>query len=112
MFAIGRTRVTLTAVDASGNVATRTFNVTVRGTRDQFDTLRSAIRSLRGPGLHLAADTKRLQRLLGGPRANSQACEPIGRLINTINMARLTTGTGRRAEITRRLGQIRRVIDC
>ena len=54
MFPIGDTTVTCTATDASGNTATATFVVHVRGAAEQLDNLAAAVKGV-GPGKSLAS---------------------------------------------------------
>lgn len=111
-FPIGTKRVTLTATDISGNAATYTFDVTVRGAGEQFDDIRNAIGSLRGKGLHLAADATRIRRLLRDRHPGARACESLESLTTTIHSLSSKPTTRRRAAIVSRLAQVRSVVGC
>ena len=75
-FAIGNTTVTCTATDASGNAATASFVVHVRGASEQLATLRTLVASLRLRPLYarsLDGELSAVQTLVahGQPRAAS-----------------------------------------
>jgi probable HAF family extracellular repeat protein len=74
LFGIGDTTVTCTATDASGNTATASFVVHVRGAAEQLANLAAAVKGV-GPGTSLAVKVGQAQAALGvnDPAAASSA---------------------------------------
>ncbi len=82
-FAIGTTLDTCTATDASGNVATASFHVTVKGAAQQIADLKAYVASLNlGPGLTNSLESK-LNAAAQDPLPGS--CSDLGNFINQVN---------------------------
>lgn len=81
-FPIGTTTVQCTAVDGHGATAAGSFDVTVRGAREQLADLLVAVAGL-GPGRSLEAKIR--AAVAGLPdRALSLACEPLRAFVNEV----------------------------
>jgi hypothetical protein len=81
-FAIGTTAVTCIATDAAGNEASGSFEVTVRGAREQLADLLTAVAGV-GPGNSLAAKIRAAVGWLPD-RALPLTCEPLRAFIREV----------------------------
>jgi hypothetical protein len=89
IFPIGTTPVTCTATDASGNTATASFNVIVKGAVEQINDLKSYVASLNiQAGLKRSLQAK-LDDALAYLNAGSttQACTKLSEFISQVNAA-------------------------
>jgi len=90
LFPVGTTTVTCTATDASGNTATASFQVTVKGALTQIDDLISLVQGLNLP----AGLTNSLVNKLGNARDSlddsntNAACNQLGSFINEVEAKR------------------------
>jgi alpha,alpha-trehalose phosphorylase len=81
-FAIGTTVVSCTAADASGNRATASFDVHVKGAAEQLVELHSAVVGV-GPGASLARTVRRAQLYLAAG-APAHACRMLDSVIDEV----------------------------
>ena len=84
-FQIGTTRVTCTATDASGNSATKSFDVVVKGAEDQVLELRSDLVEVKQVAARpLSAQLTAVQTAIEANRARA-GCGPLGAFINFVH---------------------------
>jgi len=84
-FQIGTTRVTCTATDASGNSATKSFDVVVKGAEDQVLALRSDLVEVKQVAARpLSAQLTAVQTAIEANRARA-GCGPLGAFINFVH---------------------------
>lgn len=118
LFAIGTTQVTCTATDATGNSATATCSVTVRGAEAQLGALADLVAALNlRRGLENSLDAKLDAALaaLDAARAGSidTACHQLGAFVNEVEAQTgkaITTEDA--AALKEVVGRIRAVLGC
>jgi hypothetical protein len=115
VFPVGTTTVTCTARDASGNTATASFQVTVKGASTQIDDLISLIRGLNLP----AGLTNSLVNKLGNAQGSldrgntNAACSQLGSFINEVEAQRGKELTNAQADqLVGDANRVRAVMGC
>ncbi len=91
-FAIGTTTVNCTATDNSGNVASGSFSVHVKGAAEQLADLGDAVAGV-GPGTSLADKVTSIEGYLAA-NDNTDACGTLGAFINEVNAAKKIANPG------------------
>lgn len=117
VFPIATTTVACTATDATGNVATAAFAVTVRGAAAQLASLQTLVDALNlKRGIENSLDAKlhaaiaALARARGG---SGGACGPLGAFVNEVNaQAGKAIGAADAAALVAAAGRIRGVLGC
>jgi hypothetical protein len=84
VFAIGTTKVTCTATDASGNTVTKSFDVVVKGAEDQVLELRRDLVEVKEAAARpLGAQLTAVQTAIEADRARG-GCGPLGAFLNFV----------------------------
>jgi uncharacterized delta-60 repeat protein len=111
VFAIGTTVVRCTATDSSGNVATATFTVHVKGTAEQLADVEAQVRGV-GPGTSLADKLRDAQLTLrnGDIRATCSILGAFGNQVDAQTGKTIPPGTA--AALTSAATRIKAVIGC
>ena len=117
-FPIGSTTVTCTATDISGNLATKSFTVVVRGAADQIGDLTALVNSFNvKQGIENSLDAKLRNANAALTAANAGdiagACNLIAAFINEVNaQSGKALTTAEASQLLAAANQIRNVLDC
>ena len=109
-FPVGTTPVTCTSADPSGNIASGSFTVSVKGGDEQLTDLLPSVTGL-GSGTSLADKVRSAQSYLRSGNT-TRACETLSAFINEVRAAGKRISPARAQELIRTAQRIRAVIGC
>jgi hypothetical protein len=110
-FPLGPTTVTCTATDASGNSATGSFTITVKGAAEQLADLATAVKAV-GPGTSLADKIAEAQAYLASGQAGA-ACSTLGAFNDEVQaQSGKTIPAGQATALIADANRIKNVLSC